>query len=103
MLSFRNSLIKTGRPIPKPIYKIHNSTGLTLLNRLKLGLSYLNQLNHDKFNHDFRDCVNPLYTCSLQIESPSHFFLLCHYFTDIRKTLYNELLSVDENILKSFR
>ena len=27
------------------------------------------------------------------------FFLHCHYFTDIRKTLFNQLQSVDENIL----
>ena len=50
------------------------------------------------FNHNFRDCLNPLCPCSLEIESPSHFFLNCYYFTDIRKTLFNELLSVDGNI-----
>ena len=29
----------------------------------------------------------------------THFFLHCHYFTDIRKTLFHELRLVDENIL----
>ena len=38
-------------------------------------------------------------SCTLQVEPVSHFFLHCHYFTDIRKTLFNELQSVDENIL----
>ena len=33
------------------------------------------------------------------MESLSHFFVRCYYVTDIRKTLFNELLSVDENTL----
>ena len=89
MLSFRNSLLKAGWPIPKPIYDTRNPTGLTLLKRLRLGPSNLNQ---DKRNHNFRDFVNQLRPCSLQIESPFSFFLHCHYFTGIRKTLFNELL-----------
>ena len=96
MLSFRNSLKKTGWPIPKPIDNVHNPIGLTLLNKLRVGLSHMNQ---HKFNHSFRDCVNPLRPCSLEIQSPFDFFLHCHYFTDIRKTFFNEKLLVDENTL----
>ena len=69
---------------------------LKLLTRQRLGL---NNLNKHKFNHYFKEWANPLCSCSLQVESVSHFFLHCHYFTDIRKTLFNELQSVDENIL----
>ena len=36
--------------------------------------------------------------CSLEIESLSHFFLHCHYFTSIHSTLFSELQSVDVNI-----
>ena len=79
MLSYRNSLLKIDRPIPKPIYNIHNPTGLKLLT-LRLGMSHLNQ---DKFYHNFRGCVDTLCPCGLEIESSYHFFLLCHYFTDI--------------------
>ena len=39
-------------------------------------------------------------TCSLEIESLSHFFLHCHYFTSIYSTLFIELQSVDANIIK---
>ena len=95
-LSFGNSLLKAGWPIPKPIYNIRNPTGLTLLKRLRLGPSNLNQ---DKLNHNSRDFVNPLRPCSLEIESPFNFFHHCHSFTGIRKTFFNELLSVDENTL----
>ena len=88
MLSFRNSLLKSGWPIPKPIYNTRNPTGLTLLKRLRRGPSNLNQ---DKLKNNFRDFVNPLRPCSLEIESPFNFFLHCHYFTGIWKTLFNEL------------
>ena len=96
LLTFRNSLLKIGRPVPKPVYNMHNPNSLKLLTRLRLGLSHLNE---HKFNHNFKDCVNPLCSCSLEVESVSHFFLHCHYFTVIRKTLFHELQSVDKNIL----
>ena len=83
ILSYRNYLLKTGWPIPKSIYDIHNPKGLTLLNRLKVGLSHLNL---HKFNHSFRDHVNLLCLCSLEIESPFE------KRTDIRKTFFKGML-----------
>ena len=74
---------------------IHNPNGLKLLTRFRLGLSHLKE---HKFNHNFKDCVNLLCSCILEVESVAHFFLDCHYFTDIRKTLFHELQSVDKNI-----
>ena len=94
-LSFKNSLLKIGRPIAKPTYNIHNPIGLKFLTRLRLGLSHLNE---HKFKHNFQDCVNPLCSCSLEIESLSHFFLHCHHFTNIRATLLDDLQSVDRDI-----
>ena len=102
MLSLRNTLLKIGWPTPNPVYNILDPNGLKLLTRLRLRLSHLNQ---HKFKNNLKECVNPLYFCSLQIESVSYLLLLlllllhCHYFRDIRKTLFNELQSVDENIL----
>ena len=96
LLTFRHALIKIGRPIPKPIYNVHNPVGLKLLTRLRLGLSHLNQ---HKFNHNFQNCLNPLCSCSLEVESVSHFFLHCHYYSNIHSTLLNELQSIDINLL----
>ena len=96
LLTFRNALMKIGTPIPKPVYNVHNPVGLKLLTRLRLGLSHLNQ---HKFNHNFQDCLNPLCSCSLEVESVSHFFLHCHYYSNIRSTLLNELQSIDINLL----
>ena len=45
--------------------------------------------------------INPLCTCSLEIESLSHLFLHCH-FTNILLTLFSELQSVDANIAYKF-
>ena len=99
LLTFRNSLLKIGRPVPKPVYNIHNPNGLKLLTRLRLGLSHLNE---HKFNHNFKYCVNPSCSCSLEVESVFHFFLHYHYFTDIRKPLFHELQLADENILNQY-
>ena len=96
-LVFRNYLIKRIRPLAAPVYNIHNPLGLKLLTRLRLGLSHLN--NH-RFNHNFENCLNPLCTCSLEVESTTHFFLNCHHFNAIRITLNNSLKAIDKDILK---
>ena len=90
-LFFRNALLKIGRPTPKPVYNIHEKNGLRLLTRLRLRPSHPNE---HKFNHNFKEFVNTLCSSSLQVESVSHFFLHCHYFTDIRKTFFNELYAI---------
>ena len=95
--SFENSLLKTICPSPNPVHNIHNPSGFHLLTRLRLGLSHLNEY---KFNHNFKNCVNPLCTCSLEIESPSHFLLHCDHYNNIRLSLFNVLESLDGNILK---
>ena len=83
-LAFRNYLIKRIRPLAAPVYSIHNPLGLKLLTRLRIGLSHLNQ---HRFNHNFESCLNPLCTCSLEVESITHFFLHCHHFNAIRIAL----------------
>ena len=95
-MTFRNALIKIERTIPEPIHNVYNPVALKLLTKLRLGLSHLNQ---HKFNHNFQDCLNPLCSCSLEVESVSHFFLHCHYYSSIRSTLLNELQSIDINLL----
>ena len=68
--TFRKSLVKSDQPSPYHIYKIHDPLGLKLLTRLRLGLS---RLNEDRFNHNFDRCINPLWSCSLDVESTKHF------------------------------
>ena len=93
----KNYLLKMIHPSPNPMYNIRNPLGLRLLTRLRLGLSHL---NGHKFNHNFKNCVNSLCTCSLEIEPTSHFSLHCNHHNNIHSTLLNELKSLDGNILK---
>ena len=94
---FRNHLLKIMRPVSNPVYNIQNCIGLKLLTRLKLGLSYLNE---HRFNHNFQNCINPLYTCSLEVESIAHFFSHCQHYHNIRAKLLNSLAVIDTNLLK---
>ena len=94
---FRKHLLKSIRPLSKPIYDINNPPGVRLLTRLRLGLSHLNE---HRFNHNFEGCINPLCTCTLEVESTNHFFLHCHYYNNIRKTLLDDLRVINVNILK---
>ena len=84
----RNHLLKSTRPLPKLIYNVHNPSGMQLLTRLRLGLS---DLNEHRLNHNFDACINPLCTCTLEVESTIHFFLHCHYYNNIWKTLLDDL------------
>ena len=92
-LSFKNSLLKAGWPTAEPSY--NNPTGLKFLTRLRLVLSHLSR---HKFKHNFQNCVNPLWFCSFEIESLSHFFLHCHQIINICAAFLDDLQSVDINI-----
>ena len=80
-----------------PVYNIQNFSGLKLLTRLRLDLSHLNEY---RFNHNFQNCINPLCSCSLEVESTVHFFLHCHHYHDIRAKLLNSLEVIDTHLLK---
>ena len=75
-MCFRNSLLKIGRPVQNSIFKVFNTLGIKFLTRLRLSLS----LNENNFKYNFQNCLNPLCSCSLEVESTIHFFLHCHFF-----------------------
>ena len=93
---FRKRMLNLIRPNCNETYGIHNPTGLKLLTRLRLGL---NHLNDHKFNHNFRDCINPLCSCRLSVENNVHFFLHCHQFSLQRQTLMKNIKSMDKDII----
>ena len=94
-LSFKNSLLKIDQPTAKPTYNIHSPFGSKFLTILRLGLSHLSE---HKFKHNFQNCVNPLFSCSLEVESFFHFFLHFDHFMNIYATLFDDLQSVYVNI-----
>ena len=93
---FKKSLLKFIRTIPNSVFSVADIYGIKLLTRLRVGLSHLRE---HKFRHNFQDTINPLCSCSLEIESTSHFFLRCQNFITPRTNLMNELRKLDSNIL----
>ena len=93
---FRQHLLKKIRPCPNNLYDIHDPLGVKLLTRIRLGLSHLRE---HKFRHNFQDTVNPLCTCSLEIEDTNHFFLRCLNFSTCRTTFLNELNIIGPSLI----
>ena len=66
-----------------------------LVTRLRLGLSHLRE---HKFKLSYQDILNPLCNCGLDIETASHYFLLCPLFHAERYTLLNNINENDSTI-----
>ena len=83
---FKSRLLSFIRPILSNVYFIFDPIGLKLLTRLRLDCSHL---NGHKFRYNFQDCLNPLCSCSLEIEDTIHYLLRCHNFSQYRFDLTN--------------
>ena len=57
-------------------------------------------MREHKFKHNFQDCLNPICSCGLDIESTSHFLLHCPTFNDERYTLLSILNNIDCKFLE---
>ena len=93
---FKKRFLKLNRPSPNSIFDIYNPYGTKLLNRLRLGLSHLNE---HKFKQGFNDTINPICICGGDIESINHFFLHCPEYCEVRQTLYEKIQSIDKMLL----
>ena len=89
---FRKNFLTFIRPVENSPYRIYDSLGIELLHRLRLGFSHLCEY---KFKYNFADTLNPLCSCSLEIESTEHYFLRCRNYVTFRATLMNELNSTN--------
>ena len=94
VLLFKSKLLAFIRPNQCNIYNIFDPIGLKLLSRLHLGLSHLNE---HEFRHSFQDCLNPLCSCSLEIEDTTHYLLHCRHFSNNRYDLMNIVKSIVPN------
>ena len=47
--------------------------------------------------HNFQKCMNPVYSCSLEIEDTSHYLLHCHHFALHCIDLMNNVKSICDN------
>ena len=73
---FKSNILKLIRPTPRSFFNCYNHKGIRLMTRLRLGLSHLRE---HKFNHNFQNCINPLCSCGMDIESTPHFFSTAPY------------------------
>ena len=51
-------------------------------------------------NHNFQNCINPLCTCSLKVESTVHFFLHCPHYHNVQAKRLNSIEAIDTNLFK---
>ena len=68
-----------------------------MLTRIRLGFSHLRE---HKFKHNFQDTLNLLCSCSVEVESTSHYFLCFHFFDALRAKLMNNLRNTDIGFLQ---
>ena len=94
---FKNNILTFIRPKPNSFFNCCNLKGIILIKRLCLELSHLRE---HKFKYNFQNCLNPLCSCGLSIESVSHFLLHCTIFNDKRHTLLSILNNIDCKTLK---
>ena len=78
------------------IYNIYNPLGVKYLTRLRIGFSHLKEL---EFKHNFQDSIDPMYSCSSDIETTIHFFLHCANFNIQIQTIFDKKVTIDANIL----
>ena len=67
---FKNNILKFIRPSPSNVFNCDNHKGIRLITWLRVRTSHLRER---KFEHNFQDCLNPICSCGLDIESTSHF------------------------------
>ena len=83
--------------VPSPLSNIHNSSGIKLLTRLRLGLSHLNE-----HNHIFDDSINPFlhlqFGTWVNITPPFCTVIIIIY--TLRSILFQDLKSLNKNLLK---
>ena len=81
---FKTKLLSIIRPPAKSTFGIHDPIGLSYLTQLRVGLS---KLNFHKFQHNFKEIINPMCPTNDGIEDTEHFLLLCPSFDNQRQQL----------------
>ena len=95
---FKKRILSFIRPLPSKVSNCHNPQGLKLLTRLQLGLSHL---RYHKFKHNFLDTINPLCSCSSDIETTLHSFLYCPNYMEWRNNLLSKISEINSYLITS--
>ena len=73
-----------------------NDRGIKLITKLRVSLSYLRE---HKFNHSFQDNLNPICSCSFDVELAFHDVLHYPMYNGERHTLQSTIKNVDCRLL----
>ena len=95
--NFKNTILKFIRSSPNSVFECHNPEGIKFLTKLCLGLSH--PLKH-KFKHSFQDSLKPVYKCSAEVESASHFMLYSPIYNNYRFSLLCTIRNIDCKLLE---
>ena len=93
---FRKTLLDFIRSTAKIILGIYDASFLKLLTRLRVGFIHLRE---HKFQHNFKDKLNPLCPGSLEVEDTNHFFMRCENFSHQWTVLFDYLTAINLEIL----
>ena len=93
---FKSRSIRFVKPLENSVFICHNPIGIKYLPRIKLELSHL---SYHKFKHGFLDAIDPLCSCSTEIQNTVRYFLHCPNFSTARNTFLNEIAIVDKSII----
>ena len=88
---FWKSLLNFIRPSATNVYDINDTMGIKLITLVRLGFSHLRE---HKLKYNIQDTLNALCSCSTEVESTSHYFLLCHFCDALRATVMNDLRNI---------
>ena len=92
---FKETTISFIRLKENSVFAIHDTKGLKLLTRLRLNFSHLNE---HKFRHGFKETVDPMCKCGVEIETTLHFLLRCRLYSNIRTKLLDDIYTVHSSL-----
>ena len=94
---FKSNILKFIRHTPSSFFTCYHHKDIRLMEWLCLELSHLRK---HKFNHNVQNCIKPLFSSSMDIESTSLFSLHCPLFDDKRITLLSTLSKIDYKLIE---
>ena len=83
------------RTFKRKTYNINDYVGTKLLTRSRLTFIHLHE---HRSRHNSKDMLNPLCSCSIEVETTTHYFLRCHLCNENPKILINDLENIDQSL-----
>ena len=93
---FRKSSVNFIRRSASNVYNINDTISIKMITRLLFSFIHLQE---HKFKHNFQDTLNPLCSCSIEVECTCHYFLRCHIFDALWATPMNDFKNIETDLV----